>query len=202
MRLGIFGGSFDPVHRGHLALAACCRDQAGLDQVWFVPAARQPLKPAGPQAADDDRCRMIELAIADRPSFRLCRREIDRGGTSYTVDTLRELHAERPDDELFLLMGADSLAELPTWHEAAEILKLAPPLVVHRAGEAEPSFAVLEKVLPPERRAAVRGAVVEMAAMPISSSEIRRRVGSGEPINGLTPTAVVAYIADKQLYRH
>src|SRR5687767_1841149 len=115
MRIGLFGGSFDPVHRGHLLLAECCWLQARLDQVEFVPTAQQPLKPRGPVAGEVDRAAMVRLAIANRPEFALSLIEIERGGVSYTVDTLRQLRNERPDAELFFLMGADSLADFPTW---------------------------------------------------------------------------------------
>jgi nicotinate-nucleotide adenylyltransferase len=200
MRLGIFGGSFDPVHVGHLTLANCCLQQAALDEVWFLPAAQQPLKPAGPQAPNHDRCRMIELAIAGHDAFRLSRLEIDRGGTSYTVDTLEQLHAERPDDELFLLMGADSLAELPTWHAAGRILEMATPLVVSRAGEPSPSYEPLRELLSPEQWEAIADCHVEMPAMNISSSEIRCRVGTGKSFDQLTPAAVATHITKHGLY--
>ena len=136
MRIGVFGGSFDPVHLGHLLLAECCWRQAALDRVLFVPAAQQPHKPQAPRGGDADRVAMLRLAIAGRPEFDVSTIEIDRGGVSYTVDTLRALRAAEPDAELFFLMGADSLADLPQWREPAAICELATPLVVRRAGHA------------------------------------------------------------------
>ena len=200
MRLGIFGGSFDPVHYGHLALADCCLGQARLDEVWFLPAALQPLKPTGPLAPEADRCRMIELAIAGREALRLCKLEIERGGTSYTVDTLRVLKDDHPDDQLFLLLGADALAEFPSWHDPHAILELATPLVVARQGAVEPDWDALADLLPDERRAKLSRSRIEMPAVPISSTEIRRRVLEGQAIDGLTPPEVVDYIRQRGLY--
>src|SRR5688500_10152925 len=111
MRIGVFGGSFDPVHLGHLRLADCCWREARLDRVEFVPAARQPHKPRGPVAPGADRVAMLELALEDRPEFGASAIEVQRGGVSYTIDTLRALSAAQPEAELFFLMGADSLAD-------------------------------------------------------------------------------------------
>jgi nicotinate-nucleotide adenylyltransferase len=187
MRLGIFGGSFDPVHNGHLTLARCCREQAALDEVWLVPAAVQPHKPAGPIASEADRLAMLRLATADEPGLRVASLEIDRGGVSYTVETLRAVAEERPGAELYLLMGADTLADLSNWREPEEVRRLATPLVVHRPGEAMPEAEGIH--------------VVEMPGMEISSSEIRRRVAKGESIEGMTAPAVVEFIERSALYR-
>src|SRR5689334_12751571 len=105
MRLGIFGGSFDPVHNGHLALARACQQQARLDEVWFTPTAVQPLKQKGPHATDAERVEMLRRAIAENDAWRVCRLEIDRGGMSYTIDTLRQLDEELPDASLFFCVG-------------------------------------------------------------------------------------------------
>jgi nicotinate-nucleotide adenylyltransferase len=200
MRLGLFGGSFDPVHRGHLVLADSCAEQASLDAVWFVPAARQPLKPHGPQASDADRLAMLRLAVADRPRFEVSDVEIARGGVSYTVNTLAELHAEQPDAELFFLMGADSLADFPTWREPEEICRLATPLVVRRAGSPEPEYNVLANLVSAERLAAIRTSQVEMPAVPISSSQIRELIATGGDWQEMAPAAVANYITEHQLY--
>jgi nicotinate-nucleotide adenylyltransferase len=196
MRLGIFGGSFDPVHNAHVALARACQAQAALDEVWFTPAARQPLKPSGPHATGDQRRAMLELVAAQKPSWRVCTLELDRGGVSYTVDTLREIDLARPMDELFFLIGADALADVSHWKEPAEILRLAQPLVVRRAGERSPDLDWLARLGLPEKPPRL----VDMPAMDISSSEIRRRVASGEAIDALVPRAVAAYIAEHRLY--
>lgn len=200
MRLGLFGGSFDPVHYGHLRLARECRAQARLDEVWLMPAAVQPHKLGGPQASAEDRLRMLELAVADCPGLRVSRLEIDRGGVSYTVDTLRTIHATLPDAELFLLMGADTLRDLPNWREPEEVCRLATPVVVHRAGEAPPDFDVLGPLVSADQLAHVRKLEVEMPAVDVSSTEIRQRASRGESIAGMTPAAVVAFIAAWGLY--
>lgn len=200
MRLGIFGGSFDPVHNAHVELARSAQRQVGLDEVWFTPAAVQPLKHRGPHATDDQRLAMLELATADEPRWRICRLEIDRGGMSYTVDTLRAIHAERPGDELYFLLGADALGDVASWREPAEILRLATLLVAHRAGGLAPDVSSVER--------AMRGdapchtpQLVDMPAMDTSSSEIRRRLTTGQSIDGLVPPAVAEYIAEQSLYR-
>src|SRR5262249_55888086 len=130
MRLGLFGGSFDPVHYGHLLLAETCREQCRLDAVWFVPAAVPPHKQARELSSAENRVEMLKLAIAGNEAFSVYQMEIERGGVSYTVDTLEQLHAEDPTRELFFLMGADSLADLPTWRNPRRICELAIPLIV------------------------------------------------------------------------
>jgi nicotinate-nucleotide adenylyltransferase len=213
MRLGIFGGSFDPVHNGHLAVARACQREAALDEVWFTPTAIQPLKHGGPRATAAQRVEMLNLAInsaASEPGrigepgrprprrpWRVCTLEIDRGGYSYTIDTLRQIRDELPDAELFFLLGADALRDVPQWREPAEIYRLATPLIVRRAGQPEPSLIGLQSLCPPDHQPRL----VEMPAMEVSSSEIRRRIAAGESIDGLVPPAVAAYITEKNLYR-
>ncbi|QDT71285.1 nicotinate-nucleotide adenylyltransferase [Lacipirellula limnantheis] len=201
MRIGLFGGSFDPVHRGHLLLAECCWRQARLDRVEFVPTAQQPLKPRGPVASEADRVAMLRLAIADRREFALSLLEVERGGVSYTVDTLRQFRSERPDAELFFLMGADSLADFPTWREPAVICDLATPLVVRRAGSPPPDFNALAPLVTAERLAEIRALEVEMPATPISSSNIRQSIAEHGEWQALVPETVAAYISERGLYR-
>jgi nicotinate-nucleotide adenylyltransferase len=197
MNLGIFGGSFDPVHLGHLAVARACQLQAALDEVWFVPAAVQPLKRSGPEANDDHRVEMLKLALDGKPNWLVCRLELDRGGYSYTFETLRQIHEELPEATLFFMIGADAVRDLPRWKEPSAIFAIATPLVVRRAGESEPDFSELSRIASPERRARL----VEMPAMDVSSSDIRRRVAQGDSIAGLVPPTVGAYIAEHGLYR-
>jgi nicotinate-nucleotide adenylyltransferase len=207
MRLGIFGGSFDPVHDGHLALARACHEQAALDEVWFTPTATQPLKRRGPQATDAQRVEMLNLAIESEPSepaglsprssWRVCTLEIDRGGISYTVDTLRQLHVELPEAKLFFMIGADAVRDVPKWKSPAEIFRLAAPLVVHRAGQ--PAADLSDVALLCTRETQPR--LIEMPLVDVSSTEIRRRVVAGEPIDGLVPPAVAKYIAEHGVYR-
>src|SRR4051794_34655399 len=132
MRLGIFGGTFDPIHLGHLVLAEQCREQCQLDEVWFVPAAQPPHKLSAAITPAKPRCDMIEFAIAGNSAFRLCHIELNRDGPSFTVTTLEQLHTEGPTRELFLLIGADSLRDLSHWREPARIMELATIVAVNR----------------------------------------------------------------------
>jgi nicotinate-nucleotide adenylyltransferase len=197
MRLGIFGGSFDPVHNGHLELARCCQRQAALDEVWFTPTAIQPLKHGGPQATNRERLEMLHLAIDNEPSWRVCTLEIERGGFSYTVDTLQQIHTELPDAKLFFLMGADVVRDVPHWKEPAEIFRLATPLVVCRAGQPQPDLSALKQICPADHQPQL----IDMPAMPERSTEIRRRVIACEPIDAMVPPAVTQLIADQWMYR-
>jgi nicotinate-nucleotide adenylyltransferase len=200
MRLGIFGGSFDPVHFGHLLLAECCREQARLDEVWFVPAAVSPHKRQGPAALPSQRIDMLKLATGGHDAFRISTMEIDRGGISYTVDTLDAIHRESPDAELFFLMGADSLADLPTWREPRRICELAIPLIVRRAGAREPDYSALAPLVSPERLEAIRSLRVEMPVIDFSASDLRHRAAAGQSIRYRTPRAVEKYIETQRLY--
>jgi nicotinate-nucleotide adenylyltransferase len=196
MRLGIFGGSFDPVHNGHLALASACQKQAALDEIWFVPTAIQPLKHHGPKAKNSERVEMLELALDDQDYWRVCTLEIDRGGPSYTVDTLRQLHEELPEARLFFMIGSDAQRDIPRWKEPDVIFALATPLVVHRAGEAAPDLQMLSSLCTRD----TQPQVIEMQPVNVSSTEIRRRISAEETLEGLVPPAVAAYIAERRLY--
>jgi nicotinate-nucleotide adenylyltransferase len=197
MRLGIFGGSFDPVHLGHLAVAQACGQQASLDEVWFTPVAVQPLKHAGPLASDERRLEMLRLATKDEPRWRVCTLEIDRGGLSYSVDTLREIHQQLPEATLFFLVGADTLRDVARWKEPEELFRLATPLVVRRPGDDEPNLAALAPLCPAEHSPLF----VNMPAIDASSSEIRRRIAAAKSIDDLVPPPVAEYIAAHGLYR-
>jgi nicotinate-nucleotide adenylyltransferase len=200
MRIGIFGGSFDPVHVGHLLLAECCREQAQLDAVWFLPAAVSPLKTGNQSAPAEDRAEMLRLAIAGHEAFSVNTLEIDRGGVSFTADTLRQLAEADSSRELFFPMGADSLVDLPRWREPQVICTLATPLVVRRAGSPEPDFDALASIIPPDRIEQIRAAQIEMPTVELSSTNIRRRVAGGQSIRFQTPRAVEKYIETQGLY--
>ncbi len=187
MRLGLFGGSFDPVHYGHLLLAECCREQCRLDEVWFLPAATPPHKQARELTPAAQRIEMLELAIGGQASFKVCRTEIERGGVSYTVDTLSELARESAGRELFFLLGADSLDDLPHWREPARICQLATLVVVGRPGAPPPNYEVLAPLVSSERLEEIRRHHVEMPPMGLSSREIRARVAAGSSIRFRTP---------------
>ena len=201
MRLGIFGGSFDPVHLGHLLLAETCREEARLDEVWLMPAATPPHKRQAALASGKQRIEMLELAIAGHSALRVSRLEIDRGGVSYTVDTLRELRDQRPVDELFLLMGGDTLADLPHWREPGVILELAMPLCVQRHGAPPPHYEAIAGLVSAERLERIRELRIEMPIVELSATEIRDRVRDGRSIRYRTPRAVEKYIETQALYK-
>jgi nicotinate-nucleotide adenylyltransferase len=200
MRIGLYGGSFDPVHYGHLVLADCCREQCRLDAVWFAPAAVPPHKQDRELSPAADRIEMLKLAIGGHEAFSVYLGEVDRGGVSYTVDTLEKLRAEHPADELFLPMGADSLADLPNWRKPERICELAIPVVVRRTGSPEPDDAVLAKLMSPERLSIARENRVTMPVIELSASDIRCRVAAGQGIRYRTPRAVEKYIETHGLY--
>jgi nicotinate-nucleotide adenylyltransferase len=197
MRTGVFGGTFDPVHLGHLILAEQCREQARLDLVLFVPAARPPHKLAHVLTPFAQRVEMLALAVAGQPAFRIDELEKDRPGPSYTADTLAQLHSRHPDAQLFLLVGADTLHDLPYWHEPARIAALAELLVMARPGWEAPAPEALR--LP--EGAAFRRQTVEAPLIDIRGRDLRRRAAEGRSLRYLVPRAVEAYIADKHLYQ-
>jgi nicotinate-nucleotide adenylyltransferase len=200
MRLGLLGGTFDPPHYGHLVAAQEAAWQLRLERVLFLPARRNPLKAAGPTSTAADRCRMVELAIGDDPRFALSTADLERPGPSYTVDLLGRLRAELgAEAELFFLVGADVLAELPAWRQPGRLLELATGLVVlGRPGWPAPDPGEAEARLgaPPGR---ILG--LAMPGVDVSSSELRRRARVGQPLRYLTPPAVERYIAEHGLYR-
>jgi nicotinate-nucleotide adenylyltransferase len=201
MRLGLFGGTFDPVHYGHLLLAECCREQCQLDEVWFLPAATPPHKQSRPLTPAAQRIEMLQLAVGGHRPFQVCALEIERGGVSYTVDTLAELAQQEPGRELFFLLGADSLDDLPHWREPARLCQMAVPVAVCRPGAPEPNYDVLAPLVPPERLAEIRRHLVNMPQIGLSSREIRSRIAAGESIRFRTPRAVEKYIQSHELYR-
>ncbi|MGB9594152.1 MAG: nicotinate-nucleotide adenylyltransferase [Anaerolineae bacterium] len=197
MRLGVFGGTFDPVHYGHLVAAEEVRYRLRLDKVLFVPAGLPPHKLDHDITPTRHRLAMLELAIASNPGFALSRVDIDRHGPCYTVDTLALLHEEYgPGTELFFLMGMDSLAEILTWKDPERLIRLARIVVVGRPGF-QADVDELDKVLP---GAAERICIVDTPLMEVSSSDIRRRVREGAPIRYQVPEAVEAYIHAHRLY--
>lgn len=200
MRLGIFGGSFDPVHFGHLLLAECCREQCRLDAVWFMPTAVPPHKQGREMTPAAQRIEMVELAIAGNPAFSVCRYEAERGGVNYTVDTLAHFREEDPSRELFLLVGADMLVDLPNWRNAARVCELALPVAVCRPGIGPVKFDCLRGIVAPERIELMRRHLVEMPENGVSSSEIRSRIAAGRSTRYRTPRAVEMYIETHGLY--
>jgi len=200
MRIGVFGGSFDPIHQGHLILAENCRQQANLDQVLFIPCAMSPHKLDGAHGTDRQRLEMLDLAIGGHRDFVRSDTEIKRGGVSYTVDTLRELDETQPDNEWFFLMGADSLESFSSWREPEEILKLAKPIVVGRPGSGAVDLSVLEKHSSADYVESLRELTVESPLIDISSSNIRQRVADDSTIRFLVPRSIEQYIVTQKMY--
>jgi nicotinate-nucleotide adenylyltransferase len=200
MRLGIFGGSFDPVHYGHLLLGESAREQLQLGEVWLIPAAVSPFKTGRQQAPAKARLEMLELALAGSEHLRASSLEIDRGGVSYTVDTLEEIARQQPGAKLFLLMGADALRDLPSWREPARICELATPAVVRRGGAPEPDFAGLAGLVSDRRLSEIRPAQVHMPLIELSSTDLRARAVAGQSLRYRTPRAVEKYIETHRLY--
>jgi nicotinate-nucleotide adenylyltransferase len=185
----------------HLLLAETCREQAQLDAVWFVPAAVSPWKTHAPPLEAKHRLYMLQLALAGQTSFQLCTRELDVGGVSFTVDTLRWVRQQQPEAELFLLMGADALQDFPQWREPDVICQIALPVVVRRRHAPEPNFAPLAPLLSSAQLARVQGHLVDMPLIEISSSDIRRRLIEHRSIRYQVPRAVEKYIEEHKLYR-
>jgi nicotinate-nucleotide adenylyltransferase len=185
MRLGIFGGSFDPIHHGHLILARAALEELGLERILFIPANMSPHKTETKPATAEDRLAMLQLAIEGEPDFEACDLELHRPPPSYTVETLRELKNRHADDEFTLLIGADNVAKFDTWREQDEIRRLANLAVLDRAGADAPhDWPVVRRLVD------------------ISSTDIRARVADGRSIRYLTPDKVCDYIAAHGLYRH
>jgi nicotinate-nucleotide adenylyltransferase len=200
-QIGIFGGSFDPVHLGHLITAEQCREQAGLDQVWFVPAARPPHKLDRVLTPFARRVEMLALALAGHQAFRVDEIEKDRPGPSFTVDTLQELSVRQPEADWHFILGSDSLPELPSWREPTRILQLAQLLVVARPGAPMHPVEALKEALGLPSAADLRLQVVAAPLIGLSSTDLRRRVREGLSVRYLMPRAVECYILEKRLYR-
>jgi nicotinate-nucleotide adenylyltransferase len=200
-RVGLLGGTFDPVHLGHLLMAEQCREQARLDQVWFVPSARPPHKEDREKTQFAQRVEMLALAIAGHPNMQVCTLEGERPGLSYTVNTLEELRRQHPQVDFGLILGADSVVDLPLWREPARIVEMAFLLVVARPGftllSAEQLGAALH--LPADKTPRVQ--VVSMPLIEISSRDLRRRVAEGKSIRYQVSRGVECYIENHGLYR-
>jgi len=207
MRVAIYGGSFDPVHIGHLWVAQNCAEKLKLDQVIFMPAATSPLKPSGPVASNDDRLMMLRLALggqqsaSDGAALLVDDRELRRGGKSYTIDTVEGMKRERPDDELFLLVGSDAFAAIGQWHRPEDLLSTITPVVFRRGGDPPIDWQVLENLVPASRIKEIEAASVSIPMIEISSGDIRQRVSQGRSIRFLVSQSVAAFIRADSLYQ-
>ena len=189
MKLGLFGGSFDPVHLGHLLVAQAAIEELGLDRLFFIPAAQSPFKPENQPAPTPARLQLLRLALAGRSNCEIDDQEIRRGGVSYTIDTLRDYAKKFPGAELFYLIGADHVAKLDKWRESDELARLAEFVVIPRPGE-----SVVEFPKP------FRGRILKGFPVEISSSHIRARVKAGLPIEPLVPPFVAEAIRAAGVY--
>lgn len=194
MRLGLFGGTFDPIHLGHLILAETCREACGLDRVWFVVAGEPPHKRER-RTDVDDRIEMVKIAIAGNASFELSDIETKRPGPHYSVETLEQVRIERPEDELFFLIGGDSLTELASWRSPERIVELARLVVVNRPGWIPPTE------LADTRLVSAIYQYVEIPPIGIASRDIRDRAAAGSTIRYRVPRGVEEYIRLRKLYQ-
>lgn len=203
LRIGVLGGSFDPVHLGHLHVARSAQRAAGLDRVVFVPAAQPPHKPERRLADGEQRVAMLELALRGEDTWQIDRLELSRAGLSYTRDTLREIRFTqhlRAEDELFLILGSDNLPGFPHWRAAEEIVELAQPLIVARETDVD---ALLDRVGGTWRATLVerlRAGIVRAPLCEVSSTQIREALNRGEMPAHLLPTGVAEYIAARGIY--
>ena len=189
MKLGLFGGSFDPVHRGHLLVAQAAREELGLDRLFFIPAAQSPFKPETHPAPAALRLQWLRLALAGQTACEVDDQEIRRGGVSYTVETLRDYVRRFPGAELFYLIGADNAAKLGEWRDAGDLARQAEFVAIPRPGGAAAHF-------PPP----FRGRTLKGFPLGVSSSEIRARVKAGLPIDALVPSAAAAAVQAAGVY--
>lgn len=190
MKLGLFGGSFDPIHLGHLLVAQAAREELCLDRLVFIPTAQSPFKPDNAAAPGPDRLRLLRLALAGKAWCEIDEQELHRGGVSYTIETLRDYARRYPSAQIFYLIGADHAAKLPAWREANELARLAQFVVVPRPGQTEALFPK-----------PFRGHVLKGFPLGVSSSQIRSRIKAEQPIDHLVPAAVAEAIRNSTLYR-
>jgi nicotinate-nucleotide adenylyltransferase len=194
--LGVLGGTFDPIHEGHVAAARLAMECAHLDRVLFIPSGRPPHRAAA-LAPEGDRLAMVRLATEEEPRFEVSDLEIKRGGLSYTSDTMAELHRIYPDDELFLILGWDAARLFRAWHEPDRVASLASFVILGRPGTEPPTASEMSALgLRPERMVKCSGGTPD-----ISGSTLRGEIAAGRPVAGKLPAAVERYIAERSLYR-
>jgi nicotinate-nucleotide adenylyltransferase len=188
-RIGLFGGSFDPIHLGHLLVAQAAREELELTRLYFIPAARSPFKPSAEPAAASERLRLLRLALAGNPWSEIDEQELKRGGLSFSIETVRHYATQHPGAKLFYLIGTDHVSQLPKWREAEALAELAEFVAIARPGQTEIPFP------PPFRGYHLKG-----FPLGVSSSQIRARVKAGLPIPHLVPPAVAESIRNYRLY--
>ena len=198
MNIGVMGGTFDPIHNGHLIVAEEVRARLNLTEILFVPAGQPWLKASSPIAAAEHRIQMVRLAIADKAYLKLSTMEIERAGPSYTVDTMAELQGQLgAEDELFFILGWENLAELPQWREPYRLIKICRLVAVPRPGYSTPDLSSLEADIPGLSQSLL---LLDTPQIDISASSIRNRVAQGLSIAHLVPEPVGIYIKQHKLY--
>jgi nicotinate-nucleotide adenylyltransferase len=212
-RVGIFGGSFDPIHIGHLLIAEQFAQDLKLDKVKFIPAKVSPFKVGYEPTSDKHRLEMLKLAVGANPKFEVDPIELNRGGVSYTIDTVRALQHTGsanengsvnqigPDVQYYLLVGADSLKDFKKWKSPAELLRSVSLVVARRGGEPEPRWEELDGIVSAEEIAQIQSRKLDLPAVEVSSSDLRRRIEQGRSIRYLLPSAVEVYIKEHGLYQ-
>ena len=197
----LFGGSFDPIHVGHIEVAAAVIEKLCADEMIFIPAKRSPHKPGSPSASAEDRLKMVSLAIENNPLFSISDCEIARDEPSYTFDTVKHFCQQFGDEtQICFLIGADTIADLPKWHRIKELMGLCRFCTMCRGGMNLPDFDHLRGVFSDERIAQLQADIVETPLIDISSTEIRARSAAGESIEAMVPHKVAGYIKQNGLY--
>ncbi len=200
-RIGLLGGTFDPIHFGHLLLAVHSYEELDLDRVIFIPSRLPPHK-SEPVAEAADRLEMVRLAVADDDRFLVCDCELGRAEPSYTIETVRKLQSSLGSQtHLFWLIGSDMVADLPSWQKIGELVELIEIIVVSRPGQARADYSGLERALTGEQIERLRAGAVDLPLIDISSTQIRERLGQGKSVRYLLPRVVEDYIIRHKLYR-
>ncbi|MCC9657173.1 nicotinate (nicotinamide) nucleotide adenylyltransferase [Rhodopirellula halodulae] len=199
--IGILGGSFDPVHMGHLWMAESALEQLPIEHVRWIPAATSPLKPHGPVASNEQRLQMLRLALSGQEGHVIDDWELQQDGISFTRLTLEHLHQRFPDRPLYLIIGADSLASFDRWRDPERILELCHLAVIARGGQAQPDYSILNAMAAPDRLQTIRESQILMPQIEISSSDLRDRVCSGRSIRFQVPHPVRTLISQEKLYQ-
>jgi nicotinate-nucleotide adenylyltransferase len=200
-RTALFGGTFDPIHLGHTTVAAFAGEQTAADKVIFIPAKRSPLKAFFPEASDEDRLAMIQLAIAGNTSFELSDYELKKPGPSYTLETVRHFQSQLGyKAEIYWLMGADSVEDLPHWYGITELIDQCNLTVMYRGGVAPPDFTKFQAIWGRQRVEKLQRNIIATPLIDISSSEIRKRLSSGRDVSGMVNPKVLQYIREQGLY--
>ena len=200
-KIVLFGGTFDPIHLGHTAVAAAAGEHIGAEKVVFVPARRSPLKAFFPEASDEDRFAMIGLAISGNSGFEVSDYELKKAGPSYTLETVRYFRRELGSNvSIYWLMGADALEDLPHWYGVTELIDECNLAVMHRAGFAPSDFSKYISLWGEDRVKKMQRNVVETPLVDISSTEVRKRLAAGREVGGMISPKVLQYIRDHRLY--